>query len=324
MASFKNILGNPIYAFRHNLRELKTYANKDIDPEMRDKNYILSSHGSDSVSCKEYHSQLLNEIYVRSGKTCTASQCVITAPVDLDPAKYKEFFESAYAFMNHTLFGGSDERCLLAVVHCDEAGQQHMHYMFTFPEIDNHKYIDFSEKISRGIAFTEDRFGMKISVDTRRSIEKILKRYESSHDTHRELEAIRDISKLLDMKRDDARWIFTRCRRLDSERFSKRLMPTNKLLTKKFFNDFHPEFQDWMDAHGFDCTVFKGGSGFNLTVEQLKSLTKDRGYVLMDKNDAEFLRNRVRELEEKLSQEHVKNEWGQPDWGKEKKWERKY
>lgn len=319
MASFESIHGDPIGVIKHDLRERNTFMNEDIDPARSSENYVLSSHGSDSRTCERYYKDITSNLYIRGGRTITTAECVVTAPTDLDFEQKRLFFESSTEFLTEHLFAGDNSRCILATVHCDEAGQQHLHYMFTFPDVENPKYVDFQKKFSSGICAAEERLGRTILSAEKGEIESALHRYEMRNDKHREKDAIHDISNILDIKRDEARWVFTRCRRLESEKYERRMMAKDEFLPKEFFDNFHPEFQKWIDAHGFNCTVYKGGSGINLTVDQLKEMTRDTGYRLVEEKELTRLREKALEFDQKKSKEEERS-WGSPGWEKERKW----
>ena len=338
MASFESIKGSPLAALGHCLREKEHYLNEDIDQARSHLNYTVSpeSHGRSTRECMEYYEQLTDGVYHREKSTITTGQWVITAPEDLPAEKEKEFFESTYDFLNTYFFSGEDTRCLLAQVHRDESviGNSHMHYIMTMPVVDNPKYISREEKILQGLKAAGDHFGLDIKKEDANAVYAAVIRYEQSHLTSRERYAIRDIAETFGMKRDDARWIFTRVRRLESERYEKRLMSKDQFLTKEMFNQFHPEYQKWMKEHGLSCTVFKGGAGIKLSVKELKQMTKNTGYRLVDQREYERLQNRVAELEQSLKEKerdsgwgrsgsHSDREWGSlAGWGKENTWER--
>ena len=204
-----------------------------------------------------------------------------------------------------------------------EIGSSHMHYVMAMPDIDNPKYISVEEKYLSGLKQAQDHFGLNITKQQGQAVYAAVLRYEQSHLSSRERYAIQDIAETFHLKRDDARWIFTRVRRLESERFEKRLMSKDEFLTRDKFNDFHPTYQKWMEDHGFGCTVFKGGTGVKLSVEQLKKITKETGYQLVDQKEYEKLQSRVKELEQALQEKERSMEWGSSfGWGEERTWGR--
>lgn len=332
MAGYESIKGSPMAAFSHCLRERQNYINEDIDQARSHLNYAVSpkDHGRSTHECMDYYEQLAADVYHRGGSTITAGQWVVTAPDDLPMEREKEFFQCSYDFLNDYFYHGDDRRCLLAQIHMDESeiGRSHMHYIMAMPETENRKYISMEEKLLDGLKKTQERFGMKLTKEQAKEILTAVNRYEMSALSSRERYAIRDISEVLDLKRDDARWVFTRVRRLESERFEKRLMSKDEFLTKDVFSDLHPAYQRWMKDHGFDCTVYKGGNGVKLSVAELKKMTKDTGYRLVDGTEYERLQSRVAELEHTLQEKERGSTWGSPgqdssrEWGKRTEWGR--
>ena len=323
MAALESIKGSPVAALMHNLRERETYQNPDIDQARTSLNYCLSpsSHGRTTKECMDYYDKIKQGVYHRGRGTITTAQWVVTAPKDLPIEKELEFFKLTYDFISHFHFDGDDSRCLLAQVHKDESeiGQSHMHYIFTLPEVENKKHITLEEKCLKGIKKAQEHFGEEYTKEQINDIYQAVQRYENSRLSGRERYAIHDIGDTLGIKRDDARWVFTKVRRLDSERFPKRLMAKDEFLTKEVFRRFHPEYQAWMDEHGFECSVYKGGTNINLTVDQLKEMTRETGYQLVQRGEMERLQEKVKVLEAQTQK------WGverKASWGREEAWER--
>ena len=52
---------------------------------------------------------------------------IVTAPQDLDPARYDNFFCASYDFMANRY---GEENVVQAIVHDDEGGQPHLHFCF--------------------------------------------------------------------------------------------------------------------------------------------------------------------------------------------------
>lgn len=332
MASCTSIHGSPIGAFKHDLRERDVFRNEDIDLSKSDLNSALSpsDHGRTARECMDYYDRLLKNVYHREGGTVTTAEWSIQVPEDLDPALEEKFFKCTYEFLNHYHFGGDDKRCLLAMIHRDEIGQPHMHYIFTFPEIENEKYVDLKDKIKSGVMQIQERFDIRFTKEQLQDCYSAIKRYEARSDKARERETIQEIGRVLNLKRDDARWCFIRMRRLESEKYKKKLLPKDDFLDKDSFEGFHPAFQKWMDNHDLKCTVYRGGGGINLTIEQLKDITRQTGVTLdrglsVDKishliNENSRLKERIAALEHVAPQEHT---WGDNVWSREETlWER--
>lgn len=324
MASMESINGPPINELEHNLREKNVYRNVDIDPEKTHLNYSLSpeSHGRTTGECMTYYDELTRNVYHRGNKTSTAIEWIVTAPSDLPEEKEKEFFQDTYTFLNAFHFQGDDSRCILAQVHCDESqiGRNHMHYIIVMPEVENKKYISFEEKLIKGLKQTQEHFEIKINKQQGEEIVRIIREYEKSRLKSRERYAIRDIGEVLGLKHDDARWVFTRIRRLESERYQKRLMSKSEFMTKDMMSAFHPQYDQWMKLLGYNCTVYKGGTGINYTVEQLKQMTKETGYRLVDQVEYEYLQKKVSNLEHELENTKREQNWSSSGWKEERTW----
>lgn len=58
---------------------------------------------------------------------------IVTAPQDLDPARYDNFFCASYDFMANRY---GEENVVQAIVHDDEGGQPHLHFCFIPVEED--------------------------------------------------------------------------------------------------------------------------------------------------------------------------------------------
>lgn len=327
MAAYESISGSPKARLEHNLREKKNYLNEDINKEKTDQNYALTpaDHGKTATECMAYFRTIMNNIYHRSGSTITCAEWVCTAPTDLSKDQQKEFFESTYQFLNNVLFGGDDSKCILAQVHHDEAGLPHMHYIFTFPTVDNSKYISLKNKFEKGLSEVEKAYSEEINEFQKQGLLDAVIAYERKND---EVKAIASVREILGLSRDDARWVFTRLRRLESEKYKEKMMSKDQFLGRRFFKEFHQNYQNWIDEHGPQCTVYRGGGGINLTVEQLKEITKmtglklDRGLTIKTLsaiiNQNKELEAKVKNLEQRRETER---EWGNNnDWGKEKEW----
>lgn len=328
MASCTSIHGSPVGAFKHDLRERDVYKNEDIDKSKSHLNYSLSEHGKTSAECMNYYDSLLDGVYHRGGSTVTSAEWAMQAPDDLAPELREEFFKSTYEFLNEYNFSGDDTRCILAEVHRDEIGAEHLHYVFTFPVVQNEKFIDFKSKMADGAKQIQSKYSfdfMGADKEKIRECYSVIQRYEARSDTARERETIKEIGRILDLKRDDARWCFTRMKRTDAEKYETKLMSKDTFLSKEYFDNFHPAYQKWLNDHGFNCTVYRGGGGINLTVEQLKEITRQTGIKLerglsVDSvskliNENVHLKSRVEELEKQVSREQPRS-WGSVSgWG---------
>ena len=83
---------------------------------------------------------------------------------------------------------------------------------------------------------------------------------------------------------------------------------------------FHPDYQKWIDKAGINATVYKGGQGINLGVDQLKAVTKETGIIVSDLlSDRDKLQAKVTELEKQIETSRT-NRWGKSTgWGQDKK-----
>lgn len=131
---------------KHNAREVEVSSNPDIDLERTAENYSLApadrgnaqpDQGRASKRARAYYKERMREVYKYNRKdVVTACEWVVTAPKDLKPEQENEFFRAAYDYMN-SKYG--EKNVIQAIVHKDEAGQPHLHYLFT-PVVKNEKY----------------------------------------------------------------------------------------------------------------------------------------------------------------------------------------
>lgn len=324
MANLSKVKGNLLYVLKHNTREVERPSNKEIDSSKSGLNYYLTpeSHGRTAVESKEYYEKRLSEVYtVNSKRLVTACSWVVTAPKDLDPSEHRKFFESSYKFITGCC--GGEDACIQAIVHCDEGlkgpegkwmGETHMHLTF-IPEIKNHSYISKEDKLLAGIEAAKEMYDLEISVEDTAELDKIISRYERSTSSKKERDAIHGFSEILDLKRDDARWVFTRCRRLESEKYERRVC-YDDLIDKKFLCNFHPNFQKYLDEEGINATVHSGVTGGrSRSVEELKKETKEalisnqREIISSLEKEKEALQEKVVSLEKQVEKMHEKT-WG--------------
>lgn len=84
---------------------------------------------------------------------------------------------------------------------------------------------------------------------------------------------------------------------------------------------FHPEYQKWLDDAGIHATVYRGGQGISLSVDQLKAVTKETGLIVTD-----LIKERDSLLEQVISlerqNEQITDVWGRDinidAWGRER------
>lgn len=120
---------------RHNRREIEHSSNADIDPERLGQDYVLSPDRG--VSDYDYYIQRLNQLYVYARDDVkTMAGWVVTAPQDLAPERYGDFFCATYDFLS-ARYG--EENVVQAIVHDDEGGQPHLHFCF-IPVVEDKKH----------------------------------------------------------------------------------------------------------------------------------------------------------------------------------------
>ena len=98
---------------RHNCREIEHSGNSAIDPSRQGQDYVLSPDRG--MSEYDYFLQ------------------VVTAPQDLVPERYDDFFCATYNFVANRY---GQENVVQAIVHDDEGGQPHLHFCFIPVEED--------------------------------------------------------------------------------------------------------------------------------------------------------------------------------------------
>lgn len=120
---------------RHNRREIEHSGNPDIDPSRQGRDYVLSPDRG--MSDYDYFKERLSQLYVYGRDDVKVmAGWVVTAPQDLDPKRYEDFFCTAYIFLE-SRYG--KENVVQAVVHDDEGGQPHMHFCF-IPVVEDKKH----------------------------------------------------------------------------------------------------------------------------------------------------------------------------------------
>lgn len=106
---------------------------------------------------------------------------------------------------------------------------------------------------------------------------------------------------------------------------------SDALLTKKHLQQFHPNYQRWLDSHGIDATVYSGVTGGkNRTVAELKAETREllkaKEQIQSLKQENEKLKETIKSLEKKLEQTktaEAEMEWGSgstSSWGNHVGW----
>ena len=98
---------------RHNRREIEHSSNHDIDPKRLERDYILSPDRG--MTEYDYFLQRKSELYCYNRNDVKVMVgWIVTAPQDLDPERYDNFFYATYNFLaNH--YG--EENVVQAIVH---------------------------------------------------------------------------------------------------------------------------------------------------------------------------------------------------------------
>ena len=83
---------------RHNRREIEHSGNPDIDPSRQGQDYVLSPDRG--MSDYDYFLQRKSELYCYNRDDVKVmAGWVVTAPQDLDPERYDNFFCATYDFL---------------------------------------------------------------------------------------------------------------------------------------------------------------------------------------------------------------------------------
>lgn len=145
--------------FRHVLRQLTQYANPDVDVKRIHNDYFVSP-ARETDGYRRYK-EILNQCYLYGKHDLkTLAGIIVTLPRDVPSGGQEEqaFFKASYDFLNTRYCG--EEHCCSAVVHRDESGQPHMHYLFVpvvhldKPKHDKEWKVCASEVLSRDSYYT--------------------------------------------------------------------------------------------------------------------------------------------------------------------------
>ena len=120
---------------RHNRREIEHSSNLDIDPSRQGQGYVLSPDRG--MTEYDYFKQRISQLYVYNRNDIKVmAGWVVTAPQNLDPKRYDDFFCSTYDFLENRY---GKENVIQAIVHDDEGGQPHLHFCFV-PVVEDPKH----------------------------------------------------------------------------------------------------------------------------------------------------------------------------------------
>lgn len=112
---------------RHNVRSIEHSRNLDIDHSKSYLNYSLLDH-PDGLSDYGYYKKRKSELYVYGrADVKTLAGWIITAPKSLAEDRHPDFFEACTHFLQERY---GPENAIQAIVHRDESGSPHLHYLF--------------------------------------------------------------------------------------------------------------------------------------------------------------------------------------------------
>lgn len=119
---------------RHIERSIQNPSNPDINRELSSRNYSLVDHG---MSSYDYYKERLSQCYLYNRDDVkTVFGWVITCPEDVPQDMEDLFFYNTFDFLQER-YGA--ENCIQAVVHKDESGRSHMHYL-SIPVVPDPKH----------------------------------------------------------------------------------------------------------------------------------------------------------------------------------------
>lgn len=114
---------------------VEVYNNHDIDPKRLERDYILSPDRG--MTEYDYFLQRKSELYCYNRNDVKVMVgWIVTAPQDLDPERYDNFFYATYNFLANRY---GEENVVQAIVHDDEGGQPHLHFCFV-PVVEDPKH----------------------------------------------------------------------------------------------------------------------------------------------------------------------------------------
>lgn len=127
MASVKKFDAGAVSAqLRHNARTVANPSNPDIDPERSHLNVSLLEQRS--ISDYDFFLQRKAELYCYNRKDVkVAAAWIVTAPDDLRQDQELQFFQETSAFLQERY---GRENAIQSIVHYDEGGRPHLHYVF--------------------------------------------------------------------------------------------------------------------------------------------------------------------------------------------------
>lgn len=136
MASVKKFTAAAVVnQLRHIERTIATPANRDIDPERESRNYSLAPDRG--MSSYDYFLKRKSELYCyKRADVKVMAGWIVTAPKELAAEEYNSFFQHAHNFL---ISRYGEENCIQSIIHNDESGQPHLHYLF-IPTVPDKKH----------------------------------------------------------------------------------------------------------------------------------------------------------------------------------------
>lgn len=136
MASVKKFTASAVVnQLRHIERTIANPANRDIDPERECKNYSLAPDRG--MSSYDYFLKRKSELYCyKRADVKVMAGWIVTVPRELTPEEHSTFFQCTHDFLV-TRYG--EENCIQSIVHNDESGQPHLHFLF-IPVVPDKKH----------------------------------------------------------------------------------------------------------------------------------------------------------------------------------------
>ena len=136
MASVKKFTESAVVnQLRHIERTIAHPENMDIEKDRTVQNYsLLPQRG---ISSYEYYRQRKSELYCYNrADVKVMAGWIVTAPKDLPMSEMEKFFNVTYEFLSERY---GEKNCVQAVVHNDEGGQPHIHFLF-IPAVADKKH----------------------------------------------------------------------------------------------------------------------------------------------------------------------------------------
>lgn len=127
MASVKKFTESAVVnQLRHIERTIAHPENMDIEKDRTVQNYsLLPQRG---ISSYEYYRQRKSELYCYNrADVKVMAGWIVTAPKDLPMSEMEKFFNVTYEFLAERY---GEKNYVQAVVHNDEGGQPHIHFLF--------------------------------------------------------------------------------------------------------------------------------------------------------------------------------------------------